>query len=288
MKKALIIVESPTKMKTLRKFLGDKYAYASSVGHIRDLPPKKFGIKVDDGFEPEYELLEDKKEVIATLKREAKKCEMVYLAPDPDREGEAIAWHILETLPKGTKCKRVTFNAFTKEAVTEALRNPRDLDIDLVNAQQARRCLDRIVGYKISPILHRKVQKGRDGFLSAGRVQSVSLKLVVDREREIMAFVPVEYWNLGAVVKKPKTTSDFVSSVYSVDGRKVEKEAVEGKDFYIISDEKTAKAVEAKLKKAKYSVEKIDKKEKKRNPIPPFITSTIQQEASRHYGFSPL
>ena len=174
MKKALIIVESPTKIKTLRKFLGAGYSFESSLGHIRDLPAKKFGIAVDEDFEPEYEILEGKKEVIDKLKRAAKEVDIVYLSPDPDREGEAIAWHIAQILPKSTKYKRVTFNAITKEAVKEALAHPRDIDLALVDAQQARRLLDRIVGYKISPILHRKIQKGRDGFLSAGRVQSVA------------------------------------------------------------------------------------------------------------------
>ena len=284
-KKALIIVESPTKMKTLKKFLGKEYLFASSVGHVRDLPPKKFGIDTENGFEPIYEILEDKKDVVANLKKEAKLCETVYLAPDPDREGEAIAWHISEILPKSTKVKRVTFNAFTKDVVLDALNHPRDIEQNLVNAQQARRLLDRIVGYKISPILHRKVQKGRDGFLSAGRVQSVALKLVVDREREIQAFVPVEYWNINVDLQKNQKSKPFQASLYSVNDKKVEKEKIEGKECYLIPNEETAVGIEEKLKKALYTIEKLEKKAKKRNPVAPFITSTLQQEAARHYGF---
>ncbi len=286
MKKALIIVESPTKIKTLRKFLGSHYSFESSLGHIRDLPAKKFGIDVDNDFEPQYEILEGKKEVIEKLKKAAKEAEVVYLSPDPDREGEAIAWHIAQILPKSTKYKRVTFNAITKESVKEALANPRDIDISLVDAQQARRLLDRIVGYKISPILHRKIQKGRDGFLSAGRVQSVALKLVVDREKEIDAFKPIEYWTIEVDLQGAKEKKAFKAHLFSIEGKKIEKEAVEGKDFILISNEETARRYEARLKKAQYQVAEIDKKEKKRNPYPPFITSTLQQEASRHYGFS--
>ena len=204
MTKSLIIVESPTKIKTLKKFLGRGYIFASSVGHIRDLPAKKFGIDVEKDFEPEYATLPEKKDVIAKLKKAAKEADVVYLCPDPDREGEAIAWHIAEILPKGTKCKRVTFNAITKTAVVEALKLPRKIDNHLVDAQQARRLLDRIVGYKISPILHRKIQGNRDGFLSVGRVQSVTLKLIVDREKEIEAFVPTEYWNISCELSPQK------------------------------------------------------------------------------------
>jgi DNA topoisomerase-1 len=286
MKKALIIVESPTKIKTLRKFLGSNYSFESSLGHIRDLPAKKFGIDVDNDFEPQYEVLDGKKDVIERLKKAAKEAEIVYLSPDPDREGEAIAWHIAEILPKNTRYKRVTFNAITKEAVKEALDNPRDIDQALVDAQQARRLLDRIVGYKISPILHRKIQKGRDGFLSAGRVQSAALKLVVDREKEIEAFKPVEYWTLEVDLESPKEKKSFKANLFAVDGKKVEKEPVDGKDVFLIPNEATAKKLEAALKNARYEVTDIEKKEKKRNPYPPFITSTLQQEASRHFGFS--
>lgn len=285
MAKALIIVESPSKIKTLRKFLGPKYLYESSVGHVRDLPQKGFGIDVDHNFEPEYAILPDKKEVIERLKKAAKEVDVVYLSPDPDREGEAIAWHIASILPKGTKYKRVTFNSITKDAVTEALRHPRDIDQALVDAQQARRLLDRIVGYKISPILTRRVGS-RDGGLSAGRVQSVALKLVVDREREIDAFKPVEYWNIQSFLQSTKKEPTFTASIYSVGGKRVEKEPAEGKDYFLISNATIAKEIVAKLQNAAYKVESVEKKEKRRHPVAPFITSTLQQEASRHYGFS--
>lgn len=286
MGKKLIIVESPTKMKTLKKFLGSGYTFASSVGHIRDLPKKGFGIDVENDFEPDYALLPDKKEVINNLKKAAKEADIVYLSPDPDREGEAIAWHIAAILPPKTKYKRVTFNAFTKEAVLKALQHPREIDQALVDAQQARRLLDRIVGYKISPILTKRVQGARDGGLSAGRVQSVALKLVVDREKEIEAYVPIEYWNIAAELQTKKGEAPFWASLYSVDGLRVEKVAAEEKKVCTVSNKETADKVIARLKKATYTIAKVEKKEKKRNPVPPFITSTLQQEASRHFGFS--
>ncbi len=286
MAKALIIVESPTKIKTLKKFLGSGYTFESSLGHIRDLPSKGFGIDVENDFEPDYQLLEDKKEVIQRLKKAAQAADIVYLAPDPDREGEAIAWHIASILPSGTKFKRTTFNSLTKDAVLEALKHPRAIDQSLVDAQQARRMLDRIVGYKISPLLTRRVQGARDGGLSAGRVQSVALKLVVDREREIEEFKPIEYWNLGTILQGNPNDRSFEASLYSVDGKRVDKEEQEGKEIFTISNEKTAETIVQRLKKASYKVESLEKKEKKRNPVPPFITSTLQQEASRHHGFS--
>jgi DNA topoisomerase I len=286
MAKALIIVESPTKIKTLKKFLGSGYAFESSLGHIRDLPSKGFGIDIENDFEPNYQIMEDKKEVIQRLKKAAEAADIVYLAPDPDREGEAIAWHIASILPKGTKCKRTTFNSITKEAVSEALKHPRAIDQSLVDAQQARRMLDRIVGYKISPILTRRVQGARDGGLSAGRVQSVALKLVVDREREIEEFKPIEYWNLGTLLQGDPKDRSFTASIHSVDGKRVDKEQHEGKEIFTIPDAATAHKIVEKLKKAAYKVDSIEKKEKRRNPVPPFITSTLQQEASRHYGFS--
>jgi DNA topoisomerase I len=286
MGKTLIIVESPAKIKTLKKFLGSNYLFESSLGHVRDLPQKGFGIDVEHDFEPAYTILPDKKDVIERLKKMAKEVDVVYLSPDPDREGEAIAWHIASILPKGTKYKRVTFNAITKEAVMEALKAPRNIDQALVDAQQARRLLDRIVGYKISPILTRRVQGARDGGLSAGRVQSVALKLVVDREREIEAFVPIEYWNILSILQTKKNEPPFYAFLYSVDGKRVEKEPVPGKESFIIPDEKTAHQIVEKLQNATYKVQSAEKREKKRNPVAPFITSTLQQEASRHYGFS--
>ncbi|HSX37674.1 MAG TPA: type I DNA topoisomerase [Chlamydiales bacterium] len=284
MGKALVIVESPAKIRTLKKFLGSNYSFESSVGHIRDLPPKEFGIDVEHDFEPKYITMPDKKEVIAKLQAAAKKVDIVYLSPDPDREGEAIAWHIASILPKGTAFKRTSFQSITKDAVKEALEHPRDIDMDLVNAQQARRLLDRIVGYKISPILARRVKRGKSG-TSAGRVQSVALKLVVDREKEIDAFRPVEYWNIGAVLEGQSIDRPFIATLYTVNGLKVEKEPRE-KECFLIPDAKTAQEIVNKLKVAHFLIGHVEKKERKRHPVPPFITSTLQQEASRHYGFS--
>lgn len=287
MGKALIIVESPAKIKTLRKFLGSNYIFESSIGHIRDLPEKEFGIDIEHDFEPTYKIMPNKEEVIEKLKKAAKLCDTVYLSPDPDREGEAIAWHIKQILPANTNIKRVAFNSITKDAVLKALENPRSIDLALVNAQQARRLLDRIVGYKISPILNRRIHRGgKEGFLSAGRVQSVALKLVVDREKEIELFIAVEYWNIGAILKTKEEEKSFRAFLYSVDGKRVEKEPIPGKEVYIINNKETADAALARLKKGPYQVLKVEKKEKRRNPVAPFITSTLQQEASRHYGFS--
>lgn len=285
MTKSLVIVESPAKIKTLRKFLGPKFSFESSIGHIRDLPAKEFGIDTEHDFEPTYVTMPDKKEVIKKLQDAAKKVDVVYLSPDPDREGEAIAWHIASILPKGTVIKRAAFQSITKAAVQDSLAHPRDIDMDLVNAQQARRLLDRIVGYKISPILTRKVKKGRNGS-SAGRVQSVALKLVVDREKAIVAFNPVEYWTLLSNLQPENNPTPFSASLHTVDGLKVEKEQVGDKKCFLIQDKKTADLLVSRLKKAQYNVGEVDRKEKKRHPVPPFITSTLQQEASRHYGFS--
>ena len=284
MSKALVIVESPAKIKTLRKILGPNYIFESSVGHIRDLPQKEFGIDTEGDFEPTYTTLPDKADVIKKLQAAAKKVDLVYLSPDPDREGEAIAWHIASILPKGTKYKRAAFQSITKTAVQDSLAHPRDIDMDLVNAQQARRLLDRIVGYKISPILTRKVRRGGKQGSSAGRVQSVALKLVVDREKEIDAFNPVEYWNIEAMLNTGE--KPFSAHLYSVDGLRVEKEKTEGKESFLIPNEQTALQVVNRLKKSSFKVGSIERKEKKRNPPPPFITSTLQQEASRHYGFA--
>lgn len=284
--RALIIVESPAKIKTLKKFLGPDFLFESSIGHIRDLPQKGFGIDIENDFEPTYVVMTDKEKVIDNLKKAAKQCDTVYLSPDPDREGEAIAWHIAQILPPKTNIKRVSFNSITKDAVLKALKEPREIDMSLVNAQQARRLLDRIVGYKISPILNRRIQRGRDGSVSAGRVQSVALKLVVDREKEIAAFKPVEYWNLGAILKTLEEEKNFQANLYSVDGKRIEKELVEGKDVTIIPDKATADSIIARMKKGPYQVSNVEKKEKRRNAAPPFITSTLQQEASRHHGFS--
>lgn len=286
MKKILVIVESPAKIKTIKKFLSDNYELASSIGHIRDLPQKEFGIDIEGDFEPQYTTLEDKKKVIASLKRAAKECDMVYLSPDPDREGEAIAWHISEILPKGTPYKRVTFNSLTKDAVQKAIAEPREIDFCLVNAQQARRLLDRIVGYKISPILSRRIQKKVAGSLSAGRVQSVALKLVVDREKEIESFLPVEYWNINGIFEKKEDQTTVSCYLHSIDGIKIDKESTPDKKLMRIEDQQSATHLVDLLKTLHYSLTSVIRKEKKRHPVPPFITSTLQQEASRHFGFS--
>lgn len=286
MGKSLIIVESPAKIKTLRKFLGTNFLFESSLGHIRDLPAKEFGIDIEDDFTPTYVVMPDKEQVIARLKKAAKECDTVYLSPDPDREGEAIAWHISQILPPKTNIKRVAFNSITKDAVLKALKDPHEINEALVNAQQARRLLDRMVGYKISPILNRRIQRGKEGAVSAGRVQSVALKLVVDREKEIEAFIPVEYWNLATALQTPSDTRSFPAALYSVDEKRVEKEKVEGKDFTIIDNKEAADRLVARMKKKPYTVISVEKKEKRRNPVPPFITSTLQQEASRHHGYS--
>ena len=285
MGKALIIVESPTKIKTLKKFFGDAYLYESSVGHIRDLPEKGFGIDVDNNFQPEYQVLPGKQEVVDKLKRAAKKVDLVYLCPDPDREGEAIAWHIASLLPPDTKTVRATFQSMTKDAVEQGLGNPRPIDMAQVNAQQARRLLDRMVGYKISPLLARRIARGKDGGLSAGRVQSVALKLVVDREAEISRFIPVEYWTIQALLTT-EASQPLRAQLVSIQGKKIEKEPIPGKDVALIPNEATAERLRQELLKARYWVDSIERKEKQRHPVAPFITSTLQQEASRHHGFS--
>jgi len=284
MKKPLIIVESPAKIKTLKKFVGSKYNFASSVGHIRDLPEKEFGIDVEHNFKPTYVNLPNKKDVIKKLKALAKTSSDIYLCPDPDREGEAIAWHISEILPKTSEIKRVTFNSITKLEVLNALKHPRKINHSLVDAQQARRLLDRIVGYKISPLLSKTIKRGKG--TSAGRVQSVALKLIVMRESEIRNFKPVEYWKIIALLYGEKKDNPFEAYLYSVDGKKLEKEKTDKKNIFLISNKQAADKITEKLKKANYVVKNIEKKEKRRYPTPPFITSTLQQEASRHFGFS--
>ncbi|MCH9634372.1 MAG: DNA topoisomerase 1 [Chlamydiae bacterium] len=286
MKKPLIIVESPTKIKTIQKFLGNKYAIESSVGHIRDLPSKSFAIDFENNFEPSYEVLPDKKAVVDKLKKAAKNADVVYLAPDPDREGEAIAWHIAHVLPKGTKLKRITFTSITKNAVSQALENPREINMSLVDAQQARRLLDRIVGYKISPILSRRIHRKVGGALSGGRVQSVALKLVVDREKEIDGFKPVEYWTLKGLLNNKKDS--FEAYLHSIDHKRITKEAEEGKKTIQINNQEKADQIVKELEQSSYKITSVTAKERKRNPVPPFITSTLQQEASRHYGFNSV
>ena len=267
----LIIVESPAKANTIKKFLGGSTKVLASMGHIRDLPKSKLGVNVEKNFEPEYINIRGKADLIKELKKEAKLAKKVYLATDPDREGEAIAWHLAHILeiPEDAVC-RITFNEITKTAVQKAIKNPRKIDMDLTDAQQARRVLDRIVGYKMSPVLWKKVKRG----LSAGRVQSVAVKLIVDREEEIQKFIPEEYWNIYAILSK-KGKKSFEAKLVEKDNEKLELHSKKEVDK-ILND----------LEKAEYIVKDIKQGEKKRTPAPPFTTSTMQQEASRKLGFT--
>ena len=268
----LIIVESPAKANTIKKFLGGSTKVVASMGHIRDLPKSKLGVDIEHDFEPEYINIRGKGDLIKSLKADSKKAKKVYLATDPDREGEAIAWHLSKILEEDKdKITRVTFNEITKSAVQKAIKEPRNIDMNTVDAQQARRVLDRIVGYKISPLLWKKVKRG----LSAGRVQSVAVKLIVDRETEIENFIPQEYWNIYANLKDEKTKKEFEARFYGKDGKKQE----------INSKEQVDEILE-NIKNKKYIVSEVKKGEKKRNPAPPFTTSTMQQEASRKLGFT--
>ena len=267
----LIIVESPAKANTIKKFLGGNTKVVASMGHIRDLPKSKLGID-EKTLEPQYINIRGKGDLIKSLKKEAKDAKKVYLATDPDREGEAIAWHLANILSiDPNEICRVTFNEITKDAVKEAMKEPRTIDMDLTDAQQARRVLDRIVGYKISPVLWKKVQKG----LSAGRVQSVAVKLIVDREEEIEHFIPEEYWNIYVKLKNKKTKKSFEAKFYGKDSEKID-----------IHSENEVNEILNNLKGAKYIVDDIKLGEKKRAPAPPFTTSTMQQEASRKLGFA--
>ena len=268
----LIIVESPAKANTIKKFLGGSTKVVASMGHIRDLPKSKLGVNIENDFEPEYINIRGKGDLIKSLKADAKKAKKVYLATDPDREGEAIAWHLAKILEDNKeKITRVTFNEITKSAVQKAIKEPRDIDLDTVDAQQARRILDRIVGYKISPLLWKKVKRG----LSAGRVQSVAVKLIVDRENEIENFIPQEYWNIYANLKDEKSKKEFEARFYGKDGKKQE-----------ITSKEQVDEILKNIEKSKYVVSDIKKSEKKRNPAPPFTTSTMQQEASTKLGFT--
>lgn len=268
----LIIVESPAKANTIKKFLGGKTKVVASMGHIRDLPKSKLGVNIENNFEPEYINIRGKGDLIKSLKKDAKAAKKVYLATDPDREGEAIAWHLAHILdiPEDSK-SRVTFNEITKTAVQKAIKEPRQIDINLVNAQQARRVLDRIVGYKISPVLWKKVRKG----LSAGRVQSVAVKLIVDREKEIEDFIPEEYWNIIAKLLDEKSKKEFEAKLVGKNNKKLEIHSKEEVDEILDN-----------IKDAKFIVKDVKKGERKRNPAPPFTTSTMQQEASRKLNFS--
>jgi len=270
MSKSLIIVESPAKTKTLKNFLGPEFDVQASMGHVRDLPKSTLGVDVKNGFRPHYVTIPERREIIKKLSAAAKNADLVYLASDPDREGEAIAWHLCQAL-KLKNARRVRFNEITKTAVLEGLKNSDDIDLRLVNAQQARRVLDRLVGYMLSPLLWRKVKRN----LSAGRVQSVAVRLICDREREIQAFVPEEYWTITATLTPRAEEHPFAAKLVQRDGEKLK-----------ISSQDEADAVLKALEGAEYIVKTVKKTQKRRNPPAPFITSTLQQEASRKLGFA--
>ena len=268
----LVIVESPAKAKTIQKYLGTGYEVIASMGHVRDLPKSKMGVDKDNDFKPQYTDMKGKEDVIRELKKRAKKCDKIYLATDPDREGEAISWHIAQMLKLDmNEDNRVAFNEITKTGVKNGMSNPHKIDVDLVNAQQARRILDRLVGYELSPFLWKKVKRG----LSAGRVQSVAVRLVVDRENEIRAFVPKEYWSIDAKFTAPSSRKVFDAALVAVDGEKLE-----------IPNQAEADNLLARLGNAEYTVTSVKKRVTKKQPAPPFITSTLQQEASRKLSFS--
>lgn len=268
----LIIIESPTKTKTIKKYLGSNYDVVASLGHIRDLPKSKIGVDIDNNFEPHYENKRDKASLIKELRAQVAKADTVYLATDPDREGEAISWHLAHVLNlDGTKPIRVTFNELTKTGIQNGMAHPRSLDMDLVNAQQARRILDRIVGYKLSPFLWKKVRRG----LSAGRVQSVAVRIIVDREKEIQAFESQEYWSIDAKLHGASSRKQFAAKLIEIDGKKAElktKEQTDGILKYLESQDFIASS--------------IKKSVRKKQPAPPFTTSTMQQEASRRLSFN--
>lgn len=272
MKKSLVIVESPAKARTLKKYLGSDYDVQASIGHIKDLPKKSLGVDIENKFKPEYKVIPGKKKVIDAIKKSARGAATIFLAPDPDREGEAIAWHIAEELSgKKKEIFRATFHEITKPAVLEALSNPGRLDQDLFEAQQARRILDRLVGYKISPLLWSKVRRG----LSAGRVQSVAVMLVCDREKEIQTFKPVEFWTIDALVERNQPP-EFTMRLTEINSEKA-----------VVKDKESADAVLNDVEGEKFIVSSLKQKEVKRSPSPPFITSTLQQDAARRLHFSP-
>jgi DNA topoisomerase I len=269
MSEFLVIVESPAKAKTIERYLGKKYKVKASMGHVRDLPKSQMGIDVENNFEPKYITIRGKGPVLKELKTAAKKAKKIYLAADPDREGEAIAWHLAHSLDMdiNSDC-RVVFNEITKDAIKESFKHPRPINMDLVDAQQARRMLDRLVGYNISPLLWKKVKKG----LSAGRVQSVAVRLIIDREKEIKDFIPEEYWSIDGEFLKGKTAFD--ASFYGFKNEKVE-----------LKSESDVQNILSKMKGNKFKVESVIKKERKRNPAAPFTTSSLQQEAARKLNF---
>src|SRR6202171_6675976 len=276
MAKALVIVESPAKAKTINKYLGKQYVVKASLGHIKDLPKKDLAVDVDRDFEPRYEVIEGKKKLISELKQTAKKVEEVYLAADPDREGEAICYHLQEELrdhKKNGKCGprffRVMFNEITKRAIQKAFEQPGQVNSNLVDAQQARRVLDRLVGYKISPLLWDKVRRG----LSAGRVQSVAMKMIAEREEAIKAFLPEEYWSFAAKLAAG-TPPPFVAKLTKVEGKKAD-----------VTNETDARVIESALKSGRFTVATVVKKERKQSAAPPFITSTLQRAAYNRFKY---
>ena len=271
MGKDLIIVESPAKVKTIRKFLGNKYMVQASVGHVRDLPTNTLGVDESNNFAPQYRVIEGKEKIVADLCDAAAKADNVYLAPDPDREGEAIAWHVASLIEgQNTRISRIQFNEITAKAVKDALEHPRPLNADLFDAQQARRILDRLVGYKISPLLWKKVKRG----ISAGRVQSVALRLIVDRDAERRIFVPEEYWLMRAFFAAGEPPV-FKADLHKIDGKKA-----------ALKNGEEAAAVEQRIAGKEFSVTAVEVKERKRSPAPPFITSTLQQAANQRLGYT--
>lgn len=267
----LVIVESPHKAKTVKRYLGSNFEVVASMGHLRDLPKSKLGVDIENNFEPHYINIKDKESLIKDIKKKAKKADHVYLAGDPDREGEAISWHLAQLLGLDLNDKnRVAFNEITASGIKAGMANPRTIDLNLVNAQQARRILDRIVGYKLSPFLWRKIRRG----LSAGRVQSVAVKMICDREEEIRSFVSAEYWSIDAKLHTKASKKTFAAKLSAVDGVKAELENKEQTDLIL-----------ARLENAEYVVDKIKKSVHKKAPAAPFTTSTLQQEASRKLGF---
>jgi len=270
--KALVIVESPAKAKTIEKFLGKNYTVRASMGHLRDLPKSQFGVDIDNDFMPKYINIRGKGDIIKSLKSAAKGADKVYLASDPDREGEAIAWHLAHILniPEDQAC-RIEFNEITKSTVQNAVKHPRPIDLERVDAQQARRLLDRMVGYQLSPLLWRKVRKG----LSAGRVQSVAVGIICDREKEIQAFISEEYWSVAAKIREKPKSPLFDAQVILIDGKKAK-----------VDNENQAESIKTELEQAEFTVADVKRRERRRNPAAPFITSSLQQEAFRKLGFT--
>ena len=270
--KKLVIVESPAKAKTIGKYLGAGYEVKACMGHLRDLPKSTIGVDVDNDFEPNYRPIKGKEDIIRDLRKAAQASDVVYLATDPDREGEAISWHLQHLLElDDKKAQRVTFNEITPRVVTESIARPRPIDLDLVDAQQARRVLDRIVGYQISPLMWKKIRRG----LSAGRVQSVAARMVDDRDREIETFEPKEYWTLDALLKN-REGAEFTVHYYGKNGKKYEP-----------STEKEVETLKAELTDLPFTVDSVKRADKQRSPAPPFTTSTMQQEASSKLNMTP-